>query len=142
MRYFKILKNFIKKNKEQEEEQHEEESLQDHEMYVSDDDVSATIEIRLNSQSGDFNVVVGVNEVDLDCSKNLALVLYMLNSGHLAEYFTQAYENWSEGDVARKVFIKDLFLNWIINKETYSEKKDKLAIAPADVFNFSDYVDK
>ena len=71
----------------------------------------------------DFNVVVGVNEVDLDCSKNLGLVLYMLNSGHLAEYFTQAYENWSEGDVARKVFIKDLFLNWIINKETYSEKK-------------------
>jgi len=77
MRYFKILKNFIKKNKE--EEQYEEESVQDHEMYVSDDDVSATIEIRLDSQTGDFNVVVGVNEVNLDCSKNLALVLYMLN---------------------------------------------------------------
>ena len=140
MRYFKILKNFIKKNKE--EEQYEEESVQDHEMYVSDDNASATIEIRLDSQTGDFNVVVGVNEVNLDCSKNLALVLYMLNSGHLSEYFTQAYENWSEGDVARKVFIKDLFLNWIINKETYSEKKDKLAIAPADVFKFSDHVDK
>lgn len=139
MRYFKILKNFIKKNKE---EEYEEESIQDDQMYVSDDDVSATIEIRLDSQTGDFNVVVGVNEVDLDCSKNLGLVLYMLNSGHLTEYFTQAYQNWSEGDEARQVFIKDLFLNWIINKEEYSEKKDKLAIAPADVFKFSDYVDK
>ena len=139
MRYFKILKNFIKKNKE---EEYEEESIQDDQMYVSDDDVSATIEIRLDSQTGDFNVVVGVNEVDLDCSKNLGLVLYMLNSGHLSEYFTQAYQNWSEGDEARQVFIKDLFLNWIINKEAYSEKKDKLAIAPADVFKFSDYVDK
>tara|TARA_Y100000004_G_scaffold112630_1_gene126444 strand:+ start:25 stop:447 length:423 start_codon:yes stop_codon:yes gene_type:complete len=140
MRYFKILKNFIKKNKE--EEQYEEESVQDHEMYVSDENVSATIEIRLDSQTGDFNVVVGVSEVDLECSKNLALVLYMLNSGHLSEYFTQAYENWSADDPSRQVFIKDLFLNWIINKETYSEKKDKLAIAPADVFSFSDYVDK
>ena len=139
MRYFKILKNFIKKNKE---EEYEEESIQDDQMYVSDDDVSATIEIRLDSQTGDFNVVVGVNEVDLDCSKNLGLVLYMLNSGHLSEYFTQAYQNWSEGDEARQVFIKDLFLHWIINKEAYSEKKDKLAIAPADVFKFSDYVDK
>ena len=139
MRYFKILKNFIKKNKE---EQHEEGSIQDDEMYVSDENVSATIEIRLDSQTGDFNVVVGVHEIDLECSKSLGLVLYMLNSGHLSEYFTQAYENWSEGDISRKVFTKDLFLNWIINKETYSEKKDKLAIAPADVFNFSDYVDK
>ena len=111
-------------------------------MYVSDNDVSATIEIRLDSQSGDFNVVVGVNEVDLECSKNLALVLYMLNSGNLSEYFTQAYENWCEGDASRQAFTKDLFLNWIINKETYSEKKDKLAIARADVFRFSDYVDK
>ena len=111
-------------------------------MYVSDNDVSATIEIRLDSQSGDFNVVVGVNEVDLECSKNLALVLDMLNSGNLSEYFTQAYENWCEGDASRQAFTKDLFLNWIINKETYSEKKDKLAIAPADVFRFSDYVDK
>ena len=135
MRYFKILKNFIKKNKE-------EESIQDDEMYVSDENVSATIEIRLDSQTGDFNVVVGVHEVDLECSRSLGLVLYMLNSGHLSEYFTQAYENWSEGDVSRKVFTNDLFLNWIINKETYSEKKDKLAIAPADVFKFSDYVDK
>ena len=139
MRYFKILKNFIKKDKGQEPEEH---PVEDHEMYVSDNDVSATIEIRLDSQSGDFNVVVGVNEVDLECSKNLALVLYMLNSGNLAEYFTQAYENWCEGDASRQAFTKDLFLNWIINKETYSEKKDKLAIAPADVFRFSDYVDK
>ena len=113
MRYFKILKNFIKKDKGQEPEEH---PVEDHEMYVSDNDVSATIEIRLDSQSGDFNVVVGVNEVDLECSKNLALVLYMLNSGNLSEYFTQAYENWCEGDASRQAFTKDLFLNWIINK--------------------------
>ena len=74
-------------------------------MYVSDENVSATIEIRLNSQTGDFNVVVGVHEVDLECSKNLGLVLYMLNSGHLSEYFTQAYENWSEGDVAKEKYL-------------------------------------
>ena len=107
-------------------------------MYVSD--ASATIEIRLDSNTGDFNIVVGVDEISNECSRNLALILYMLNSGNLSEYFTDAYENWCQNDTKKQLFVEDLFLNWIINKDTYSENKEKLAIRPADVFKFSDYV--
>ncbi len=134
MKCFKILKSFFTKSKVEEKIN----SIEDDEMYVSE--ASATIEIRLNSKTGDFNIVVGVDEVSDECSKNLALILYMLNSGNLSEYFTDAYQDWSVSDIERRLFVEDLFLNWILNKETYSESKDRLAIKPADVFKFSDYV--
>ena len=135
MRYFKTLKNFFKKNKDNEEEV---DGIESDEMYVSD--ASATIEIRLDSNTGDFNIVVGVDEISNECARNLALILYMLNSGNLSEYFTDAYENWCQNDTKKQLFVEDLLLNWIINKDTYSENKEKLAIRPADVFKFSDYV--
>ena len=72
MRYFKTLKNFFKKNKDNEEEV---DGIESDEMYVSD--ASATIEIRLDSNTGDFNIVVGVDEISNECSRNLALILYM-----------------------------------------------------------------
>ena len=103
MKCFKILKSFFTKSKVEEKIN----SIEDDEMYVSE--ASATIEIRLNSKTGDFNIVVGVDEVSDECSKNLALILYMLNSGNLSEYFTDAYQDWSVSDIERRLLLKIYF---------------------------------
>lgn len=141
MRYFKILKNFFKKNTLSPEMDHqleEEHDIANDENYISES--SAVIEIRLDAETSDFNVVVSIDDMSKDCSENLGLILYMLNSGHLNEYFTQAYNSWSSDDPERKMFIRQLFLSWIKNKEIYSPTKEKLAIKPSEVFNFSDYL--
>ena len=104
---------------------------------ISDGDCSALIEIRLNRVSGDFNVVVSVQDLDDDTADSLGLLLFLLNSGNLKEYFTEAYGNWALSDSERIAFLHEMYLKWLSAEDSFKDEYDKLAINPSNVFGLN-----
>ena len=137
IRYLKAIRSlFSKKEPEIEEaDTQEEESVP--EEFISDDDCSANIEIRLNRVSGDFNVVVSVQDIDDKTAETLGLLLFLLNSGNLKEYFTEAYGNWAHSDGIRIAFVHDMYLKWLEAEDGLGDEYDKLAIKPSNVFGLN-----
>jgi hypothetical protein len=104
---------------------------------ISDEDCSANIEIRLNRISGDFNVVVSVQDLDNDTADTLGLLLFLINSGNLKEYFTEAYGNWALSDSERVTFLHEMYLKWLSAEDGLKDEYDKLAINPSNVFGLN-----
>jgi len=107
------------------------------EGFISDEDCSANIEIRLNRMSGDFNVVVSVQDLDDDTAETLGLLLFLINSGNLKEYFTEAYGNWALSDSERVSFLHEVYLKWLSAEDSLKDEYDKLAINPSNVFGLN-----
>jgi hypothetical protein len=104
---------------------------------ISDEDCSANIEIRLNRISGDFNVVVSVQDLDNDTADTLGLLLFLINSGNLKEYFTEAYGNWALSDSERVTFLHEMYVKWLSAEDGLKDEYDKLAINPSNVFGLN-----
>ena len=107
------------------------------EGFISDEDCSANIEIRLNRMSGDFNVVVSVQDLDDSTADTLGLLLFLINSGNLKEYFTEAYGNWALSDSERVSFLHEVYLKWLSAEDSLKDEYDKLAINPSNVFGLN-----
>tara|TARA_R110000751_G_scaffold91721_1_gene179831 strand:- start:2463 stop:2876 length:414 start_codon:yes stop_codon:yes gene_type:complete len=107
------------------------------EGFIPDDDCSANIEIRLNRVSGDFNVVVSVQDLDDETADTLGLLLFLINSGNLKEYFTEAYGNWALSDSERVSFLHEVYMKWLSSEDSFTDEYDKLAINPSDVFGLN-----
>ncbi len=129
VRYLKAIRSLFSRKKPEIDKQSEE--------LISDDDCSANIEIRLNRVSGDFNVVVSVQDLDNETSETLGLLLYLLNSGNLKEYFTEAYGNWAYDDTERVSFLHDMYLKWLKAEDSFADEYDKLAVNPSNVFGLN-----
>ena len=135
IRYLKtILSLFSKSDPEPEPEKEDDTGSVG---YILDDDCSAHIEIRLNRVSGDFNVVVSVQNLDDNTSETLGLLLSLLNSGNLKEYFTDAYSNWAQDDQDRVFFLHSMYLRWLEAEDSFKDEYDKLAINPSNVFGLN-----
>ena len=104
---------------------------------IPDEDCSAKIEIRLNRISGDFNVVVSVQDLDDSTADTLGLLLFLINSGNLKEYFTEAYGNWALSDSERVNFLHEMYLKWLSAEDSFKDEYDKLAINPSSVFGLN-----
>ena len=73
------------------------------------------------------------------CADTLGLLLYMINSGSMSEFFVEAYNNWSDGDLEREQFVSKVLISWLASKESFETKYNKLAVSPDQVFHmFSD----
>ena len=61
------------------------------------------------------------------------VLLHMINSGYLAEYFDKSLKIWSEDQIEQESFAKDIIKKWktLFNE---SEKSGELAVDPSDVF--------
>ena len=127
---FTILKSFFSKDKNVEEP--EEVS----ELYINDEDVGCAIVFRIDTATGAFNVVVEPKDTSEDSAAVIGLLLYYVNSGHMEDYFVQAFNNWSGLNAERQAFCKTLLQEWVINTTTYKDlvDQDKLAVNPRDVF--------
>tara|TARA_R110002020_G_scaffold201083_2_gene403594 strand:+ start:1003 stop:1416 length:414 start_codon:yes stop_codon:yes gene_type:complete len=136
IRYLKAIRSLLSRKKPENNEI----DMQPEE-FISDDDCSASIEIRLNRVSGDFNVVVSVQDLDNDTSDTLGLLLYLLNSGNLKEYFTEAYSNWADDDTTRVSFLHDMYLRWLGAEDSFTDEYDKLAVKPSSVFGLNSPTD-
>tara|TARA_R110000751_G_scaffold179755_3_gene286103 strand:+ start:565 stop:978 length:414 start_codon:yes stop_codon:yes gene_type:complete len=111
------------------------------EGFISDDDCSANIEIRLNRVSGDFNVVVSVQDTDDKTAETLGLLLFLINSGNLKEYFTEAYGDWALADSERVNFLHEMYLKWLSAEGNFEDEYDKLAVNPSNVFGLNSQAD-
>ena len=132
IRYLKAIRSlFSKKNPEGDTVDTQGEG------FISDEDCSANIEIRLNRTSGDFNVVVSVQDLDNDTADTLGLLLFLINSGNLKEYFTEAYGNWALSDSERVTFLHEMYLKWLSAEDGLKDEYDKLAINPSNVFGLN-----
>lgn len=132
IRYLKAIRSlFSKKNPEGDTVDTQGEG------FISDEDCSANIEIRLNRTSGDFNVVVSVQDLDDDTAETLGLLLFLINSGNLKEYFTEAYGNWALSDSERVTFLHEMYLKWLSAEDGLKDEYDKLAINPSNVFGLN-----
>ena len=134
IRYLKAIRSLFSK-----QEIEPEDDLIDtqEEGLISDDDCSALIEIRLDRVSGDFNVVVSVQDLDDETADTLGLLLFLVNSGNLKEYFTEAYGNWALSDSKRIDFLHDMYLKWLSAEDSFKDEYDKLAINPSNVFGLN-----
>jgi hypothetical protein len=135
-RYLKAIRSLFSREKPENDEI----DMQPEE-FIPDDDCSASIEIRLNRVSGDFNVVVGVQDLDNETSETLGLLLFLLNSGNLKEYFTEAYGNWAQDDGVRISFLHDMYLKWLGAEDSFKDEYDKLAVKPSNVFGLNSPTD-
>jgi hypothetical protein len=134
IRYLKAIRSLFSK---QEIEPDDDLIDTQEEGLISDGDCSALIEIRLNRVSGDFNVVVSVQDLDDDTADSLGLLLFLLNSGNLKEYFTEAYGNWALSDSERIAFLHEMYLKWLSAEDSFKDEYDKLAINPSNVFGLN-----
>tara|TARA_R100000742_G_C4262212_1_gene80022 strand:- start:665 stop:1084 length:420 start_codon:yes stop_codon:yes gene_type:complete len=134
IRYLTALKNLFSKSKKIEDVQPEQE-LPD--SYIAKDECSATIEFRLDRFTGDFNILVDINQTDEDTSQTLGLLLHLLNTGSLRAFFTEAYSNWAGDDADRQQFLANMYLSWLSNEESFSDDYEKLAVKPSRVFGLN-----
>ena len=127
---FTILKSFFSKDKNVEDTEDVSE------LHINKDSVGCEIVIRIDTITGDFNLVVEPRDTSEDSAATIGLLLYYLNSGHMEDYFVQAFNNWGGNDVERQAFCKTLLQEWVINTTTYKDlvDQDKLAVNPRDVF--------
>ena len=136
IRYLKAVRSLFSRK----EPENEELDMQPEE-FISDDDCSANIEIRLNRVSGDFNIVVSVQDLDNETSETLGLLLFLLNSGNLKEYFTEAYSHWAQDDSVKISFLHDVYLRWLGAEDSFKDEYDKLAVKPSNVFGLNSPTD-
>ncbi len=137
IRYLKAIRSLFSKN----EPEPENDISDTHKDFISDDDCSENIEIRLNRVSGDCNVVVSVQDLDDKTSETLGLLLFLLNSGNLKEYFTEAYSNWAHADSERTSFLHNVYLKWLGAEDSFEDEYDKLAVKPSNVFGLNSQTD-
>ena len=86
IRYLTAVKNLFSKTHKIEDVEPEQE-LPD--SYIAKDECSASIEFRLDRFTGDFNILVEVNQRDEDTSETLGLLLHLINTGNLKGFFTE-----------------------------------------------------
>ena len=134
IRYLTAVKNLFSKTQKIEDVEPEQE-LPD--SYIAKDECSANIEFRLDRFTGDFNILVEVNQTDEDTSETLGLLLHLINTGSLKGFFTEAYSNWAGDDVDRQEFLTNMYLSWLRNEETFSDEYEKLAVKPSSVFGLN-----
>jgi hypothetical protein len=89
---------------------------------------------------GDFAIGAECFSTEEEYATFLAMTLYLLNSGMLADYFVEALRLCSEGDEAKLEFIRGAMQSW---KKIYDDQDiavegstNKDAVDPKDVFSF------
>mgnify|MGYP003118536880 CR=1 FL=1 len=86
-------------------------------------------------EDGEFAVASDFTRHDDEVIDISALLLHMINSGNLAEYFVKSLKVWAEGDVDKETFAKEVIKEW--KKLFYTKNEDSdilLAVDPSDVF--------
>tara|TARA_R100000306_G_C4265976_1_gene87681 strand:- start:50 stop:478 length:429 start_codon:yes stop_codon:yes gene_type:complete len=89
-------------------------------------------------EDGDFEVSSDISNLNTPIADVTAMVLHLINSGLMAEYFVQSLNLWAEDD-EQKAFAKEVISNW---KDLFDEANptqdtpatSKLAVDPSDVF--------
>ena len=84
-------------------------------------------------EDGEFAVATDFTRQNPEVVEVTGVLLHMINSGYLAEYFVKSLKIWSEDQIEQESFAKDIIKKWktLFNE---SEKSGELAVDPSDVF--------
>lgn len=86
-------------------------------------------------EDGDFEVSTEINNLNNTMVDVNAMVLYLINSGLMAEYFVESLNLWGE-DKEQKIFVQKVLENWklLYDESPSTQSNSKLAVDPSDVF--------
>jgi len=114
--------------------------IQDDEVEIPLENACGQINIYFR-EDGEFAVSSNLERMDQDVSNTTGMLLHMINSGHLAEYFVKSLKLWAEGEMEKESFAKEIIKEW---KKIFYEingnelntltGNNELAIDPSDVF--------
>ena len=91
-------------------------------------------------EDGEFAIACDFSDYGEERAEIAGMMLHMINSGNLAEYFIKSLKIWSQNDVDKEKFIKTTIKDWkqlfyeTNSEELHSVKGGSLAVDPSDVF--------
>ena len=115
------------------------EDLQDDEVQVPLEDGCGQINIYLR-EDGEFAIACDFTEYNDEIAEMAGMMLHMINSGNLAEYFIKSLKIWSKNDIDKEKLTKATIQHWrqlfyeTSSEELASVKGSSLAVDPSDVF--------
>ena len=115
------------------------EDLQEDEVQVPLEDACGQINIYLR-EDGEFAIACDFTEYNDEIAEMAGMMLHMINSGNLAEYFIKSLKIWSKNDIDKEKLTKATIQHWrqlfyeTSSEELASVKGSSLAVDPSDVF--------
>jgi hypothetical protein len=112
----------------------------DRDSYIEDENLSCLITIRLDSSTGDFNVIIDPVDISEDSASVTGLIMYLLNAGKLSTFFVDAYEFWQKENPKRMAFTERVMEEWLSTARLYQEgettkEQDAVAVRATEVFS-------
>jgi len=125
---FRYLKNLIKSNKSTTSD------------VVPDlSNVSGCINFFWDSQTGDFNVILSVEDDTEMSSEILGMLLCYISEGHMTQFLAESLKCWCDSP-SKMEFYTNVLKTWNImrelQKKELNDSEERPLISPADVFRF------
>ena len=115
------------------------EDIQDDEVEIPLENACGQINIYLR-EDGEFAIACDFTEYNDEIAEMAGMMLHMINSGNLAEYFIKSLKIWSKNDIDKEKLTKATIQHWrqlfyeTSSEELESGKGSALAVDPSDVF--------
>lgn len=138
---FKQLKEWLKniKSKKQEEEEIEEPKQEEQPLSLVPN-VSGSILIEFDAETGDFGVMASVDDTSETCVKILSLLMVHMATGDITPFVYESLVGWADGDEEKLDFNERLGAEIIALTTEITEDKAKsrktAAIKASEVFNY------
>jgi len=134
-----IFKNYLEKlTKKQVEEEVVEEEVVEEESLVPN--VSGSIRLEFDAETGDFGVMVNVEDLSDSCVEIFSLLMVHMANGEIVPFVYESLVGWADGDEEKKDFnekVGEKIIGYTseILKEKVSQK-NSTAIRASEVFNY------
>jgi len=103
------------------------------------DHISGCINFFWDSETGDFNVILDVDEETNTSAEVLGMLMCYISDGQMTQFLTDSLRYWCDSPEKMKFYTNTLKM-WNVMRELQEEERrreeDAPLIAPSDVFRF------
>jgi len=101
--------------------------------------VSGCVNFFWDSNTGDFNVILDVDEETNASAEVLGMLMCYISDGHMTEFLAESLKYWCDSPEKMEFYTSTLKM-WNVMRELQEEERrreeDAPLIAPSDVFRF------
>lgn len=101
--------------------------------------VSGCVNFFWDSKTGDFNVILDVDEETTTSAEVLGMLMCYISDGHMAEFLAESLKHWCDSPDKMEFYTNSLKM-WNVMRDLQEEERkreeDAPLIAPSDVFRF------
>jgi hypothetical protein len=101
--------------------------------------VSGCINFFWDSKSGDFNVILDVDEETSTSAEVLGMLMCYISEGHMADFLAESLRHWCDSP-EKMEFYTNVLKMWNVMRELQEEERkreeNRPLISPSDVFRF------